>query len=167
MQYSTINRLDYYSALQTILVSIDPYATDWTLFKKDKVNRQRFLKYINSERFDNAISSSFLLRIKSIFPQKEIIISNDQIENFKQSYPSVIEMNRQLINSIVNGLTLECVEHSRWNTFNDIMIILTSKLNSDKWILISDDSQIKTAYQNCGQGESIKNLSEYLELINF
>jgi hypothetical protein len=166
-QNTTNNRLEFYSALQKVLLAIDPTANDWRLFKADKVNRRRFLAYLKSKKFDISISHSFLLRIQLLFPEKNIKITDEKIDSFRMRHPAVIEMNRQFLISIVNGLDLKEIEHERWNSFNDIMIIMSSKLDSENWILISDDKQIKAAYHKCCLEENIKSLSEYLEILKF
>lgn len=164
---TTNNRLEFYSSLEKVLLSIDPESKDWKLFKDNKDGRRKFLAYLESSAFDRTISESFIFRIINLFPNNKIEITDENIKNFKQKFPAVIEMNRQFLKSIVDGLVLSEIEHTRWNTFNDLMIMLSSNLNKDEYLLITDDGQIKNSFKKCGIEKNVKTLKEYLEILKF
>lgn len=154
------------------LKSINNGNAEWTYFNdaSNKKVREEFFKKLRNGTYSFYVAQSLLDRAHNITGQaitkdKEYF---DKVIKFMQDFCPALFMNELLLEKIGHGVeAIKEVADGRWNTIIDISLIFGSLYNpnkSDKR-LVTEEKNIKAAFDACGFQNRIMNLPEFKALI--
>lgn len=155
------------------LKSINDGEADWTYFqdKEKKAERQKFFAKLHNGTYSFLVAQSIFDRAHTLVGKK--IEKNqeylDALINFMNMFAPALLMNELLLKSIGNGTAaIEAVADGRWNTVIDISLIFGALFNTTgrDQRLITEEKNIRKAYEDCGMGEKIMNLASFRELLD-
>lgn len=158
--------------IQDFCRKIDPTYSDWKLFVNDKNNRNKYIKYINSNSFAEETAKAMLcavyMQINPGIDVKSALVNiqSKMVKTFIQSYAVALSLRRFFWLQLLNpGFNLK--EKSRANFLWDeqILYFVGKSVEEEKIILVTSDKKMLDAAKSCNEGNSVMNYDEYLHYL--
>lgn len=152
----------------------DPNSDDWQLFRKDPLNRRKFINYLRSSKSGQEISLAYIFVSYTSLLEEGLIEkeSQNELRNKAQflleNFPEPIALQKHVFECIINS-NFNLYEKKRTNFLWDIVLMFytgkRSVNNAELIFVTSDKKMLEAAYKHDGKN-SIYTLDEYLDFLN-
>ncbi len=156
---------------ENYLKSINSGNAEWTYFEDKEKERVEYFKSLRNGQLSFLVAQSFIERAYTISGNtltKDEDFFNKVI-NFMRDFCPALVMNEFLLEKIGHSVAaLDSVKDKRWNTIIDISLIFGTLYNpkGDDKKLVTQEKQIKNAFDVCGYEDNLINLDDFLVLMD-
>ena len=148
---------------------IDPSYTDWHLFVGDKKKRASYLSFIRSQAFREQTACAMLVAVnmqltqQGLLPQQPVVTQN-MVNTFIGSYQVALSLREFFFSQFLNpGFDLSTKSRANFLWDEQILYFVGKQVDKEDVILLTSDSKMCDAAQNCGVRDKVRKYDEYIE----
>ena len=150
---------------------IDPSYTDWHLFVGDKKKRAAYLSFIRSQFFREQTAYAMLIAVnlqltqQGLLPQTPIVTQN-MVNTFVSSYQVALSLREFFFSQFLNpGFDLRTKSRANFLWDEQILYFVGKQVENENIILLTSDTKMCDAAQNCGVRDKVMKYDEYIECL--